>query len=71
MKVKIGNKIYDAEKEPIMIIFDEVDKQNVINMAPEATKLICYPDAMDPTAVLEWSKHLKTSNRYTKNMQLW
>jgi len=44
MKVKVGNKIYDAEKEPIMIILSDVDKKNIANMNPECTKYCVYPD---------------------------
>lgn len=44
MKVKIGDKIYDSSKEPIMIIMDEQDKKNINNMVPEATKYCSFPD---------------------------
>lgn len=27
MKVKVGNKIYDSNDEPIMIILDDTDKE--------------------------------------------
>ncbi len=43
MKVKIGNKIYDAEKEPIMIILNKDEKQQITNMHPDATKYCQYP----------------------------
>ena len=45
MKVKIGNKIYDAEKEPIMIIINKAEKQQITNMHPDATKYCQYPYA--------------------------
>ena len=35
MKVKVGNKIYDGEKEPIMLIFDKGDKVKMANMSPD------------------------------------
>ncbi len=43
MKVKICDKIYDSEQEPIMVILSEVDKKNIANMHPEATKYCVYP----------------------------
>ncbi len=43
MKVKIKNKIYDADKEPIMIILSEQDKINIAGMDKEHTKYCVYP----------------------------
>lgn len=42
MKVKIGNKIYDPEIEPIMIILSDQDKKNIADMLPECTKYFIY-----------------------------
>lgn len=44
MIVKIKDKIYDSNKEPIMLIIDNQDKENIKNMLPEATKYCSYPD---------------------------
>ena len=44
MKVKIGDKIYSSEKEPIMIILDDSDKENVSAMLPESSKYCSYPN---------------------------
>ena len=38
MKIKVGDKEYDAKDQPIMVILTEKDKQNIANMRPEATK---------------------------------
>jgi hypothetical protein len=35
MKVKIGNTIYDSNDQPIMLILDEDDKNNIGSMIPE------------------------------------
>jgi len=43
VKVKIGDKIYDGNKEPVMIILEGNDKKNIANMLPECTKYLCYP----------------------------
>lgn len=47
MKVKIGDKIYDSNQEPIMIIMDEQDKQNISNMDFRSTKYCSFPDTWD------------------------
>ena len=45
MKVKIKGRVYDANREPIMLILDDEDKENIENMAAGATKYCAYPDA--------------------------
>ena len=57
MKVKIGNKIYDANQEPIMIILDDLDKENIKKMEPEATKYCGYPENFN---IEEIKKFMKT-----------
>jgi hypothetical protein len=44
MKVKIGKKIYDSSKEPIMVILSDSDKINISNMLEGSTKYCSYPD---------------------------
>lgn len=44
MKVKIGNKIYDSNVEPIMLILDKYDKKNIANMDEDASKFCTHPD---------------------------
>jgi hypothetical protein len=45
MKIKIGDKIYDSNKEPIMLILDEEDVSNISNME-EQRKYCGYPEDM-------------------------
>jgi hypothetical protein len=41
MKIKIGNKIIDPEKEPVMLIFDDIqDRQNHL------TNIMCMTDEL-------------------------
>ena len=56
MKIKIGDKIYDAKNEPIMIILDDIDKTNIANMLPTATKYCSYPDECTPDEIKEFMK---------------
>lgn len=61
MKVKIGDKIYDAEKEPIMLIFENDTEKSAIvkhltNMGIKdniARKYIMYPTKGYDEAVIE------------------
>lgn len=54
MKVKVGNQVYDPNQTPVMVILTEKDKQNILNMLPEATKYCAYPEEMDQEEIQEW-----------------
>ena len=55
MKVKVGNKIYDGEKEIIMVILTDKDKENIANMHPKATKYCQYPkDIVSKDEASDW-----------------
>lgn len=43
MKVKIDDKIYDSENEPIMLILSKEEKNNIGQME-EQTKYCSFPD---------------------------
>lgn len=43
MKIKIGDKIYDANDVPIMIILSQADKDNIGNMLEDNFKYCSYP----------------------------
>ena len=42
MKVKVGNKIYDGGKEPVMVILNEGEKEQIANMR-DSKKYCVYP----------------------------
>jgi hypothetical protein len=54
MKVKVGNNIYDASEEPIMIILTDQDKENIFNMSPMCNKYAAAPDTMDEKSFDKW-----------------
>lgn len=54
MRVKVGDTIYNAKDEPVMVILSEMDKQNIANMLPEATKYCGYPEGTDRGFIAEW-----------------
>jgi len=51
MKVKIGDKIYDTNQEPIMLMLNDVDKENISNMGESNTKYCAFPESMDSDSV--------------------
>ena len=51
MKIKVGDKIYDGEIEPIMVVLSEADKINIANMLPDATKYCHFPNNADMSDV--------------------
>lgn len=63
MKVKIGNTIYNAENEPIMLIFETDEQRKVVgeqicNMSKSDTirKYVQFPDIMTANEILEFMK---------------
>jgi len=54
MKVKIGDKIHDSNEEPIMLVLDDNDKENIKNMDSNKYKFITYPKGMSNEDVREW-----------------
>jgi len=54
MKIKIGNKIYSANSEPILVILDETDKFSIFNTSKGTTRFCAYPDSMRPEQLHKW-----------------
>jgi len=49
MKVKVGNKVYDGENEPVMVILSEGEKDQIANMG-DCKKYCVYPSSEEWTA---------------------
>lgn len=49
MQVKIGDKIYDSEKEPVMVMLSLKDYDNIRNMRPYCKKYCAYPSTEEYT----------------------
>jgi len=56
MKIKIGDKIYDAKDEPIMVILEGNDKENIKKMHPMATKYCSFPEEFSSDQIKEFMK---------------
>jgi len=44
MRVKIGDKWFDGNEQPVMVELTDSDKQNIANMLPHCTKYAMFPD---------------------------
>jgi hypothetical protein len=53
MKVKIGDKTYDSNEQPIMLILDDIDKQRLSWMG-EQNKYCNYPEGMDINKIIKF-----------------
>lgn len=51
MKIKIGNKIYTSEDQPIMVIFSASNKETIANMPAENYKFCEFAKGMDEDEV--------------------
>jgi len=66
MKIKIRNKMYNTDDEPIMLVFESEEEAkrvgyDVTNMAPSSRKYCMYPDKKEWTddnfkAITAWMK---------------
>ena len=56
MKIKIGEKVYDGNDVPVMVILSDDDKENIANMLPTATKYCSYPEGYDETKIKGFMK---------------
>ena len=61
MKIKVADSIFTAKPDqPIMVILEELDKQNIANMHPDATKYACFhkDEIMDVEEKKKWMRKL-------------
>ena len=63
MKVKVGDKVYDGEEEPVMVILSKGEKAQIANMHPDATKYCVYPSTEewiedDYVKIKKWMKEI-------------
>lgn len=62
MKVKVGDRVYDGEKEPVMVILSDDDKKNIASMSPKDTKYCSFPTSgVTPGEVQEWVEDVPNS----------
>jgi len=56
MKVKVGNKLYNSEKEPIMLILNSEEKRLIGNMRQVDNKFCSYPYEFGQNLVKKFMK---------------
>ena len=54
MRVKIGDKWYDSEEEPIVVELSDQDKINIAHMSEIAKKYCSFPEGLSRDKVREW-----------------
>jgi len=59
MWIKVGDKVYNSEDQPIMVILTDQDKENINNMSKDAYKYCQYDaDKYDAKYILKWMNEL-------------
>ena len=61
MRVKVGDKIYDGEIEPVMVILSEGEKEHISKMAKGSKHYCVYPSIPEWTdndheAIKKWMR---------------
>ena len=54
MRIKVRNRVYSGDIEPVMIIISEGEREQIANMAPGATKYCVYPDTWSVEDIKKW-----------------
>ncbi len=54
MKVRIGDKVYDGNDTPVMVILEDIDKENIRLMPKDSTKYCSYPHYMSRADIEKW-----------------
>lgn len=53
MRIKIGDKFYDPNEVPIMLVLNKEDKENIAGMG-ERSRICFCPDTYDAEDVKKW-----------------
>ena len=59
MRVKIGDKVFDSNNEPIAIQIDDRMKEVIRNMPDDNSVFLAYPKGLGFEDMKEWAKELK------------
>lgn len=55
MKVKVGKRVYDSQKLPIMLVLSAGECEEIANMPADARKYAQFPEGFgDEKAMREW-----------------
>lgn len=56
MKIKIGNKIYNSEEEPVLIILSDDEKELISDMDKDNYKFCSFPEEYPTENIVEFMK---------------
>lgn len=72
MKVKVNDRVYDGDLEPVMVILTAQDKENIKNMLPHCTRYCMYPSE-DHAAdeILSWMEGVTSGKSGDMSRQDW
>lgn len=59
MKVKIGDKVYDSLKQPIMLILSNEEKDLIRNMPESLRKFCSYPEGLTKEIIRDFMRYPK------------
>lgn len=65
MIVKIKNRIYDSEDQPIMLILSDDDKFNISHMGKKYAKYLSYPETI---STKDAKAFMKITKKYHKGV---
>lgn len=54
MKVKVGNQVFNSNVEPIMIMLEPKEKDNIRYMPEGVLNYVGYPKDIDESMIREW-----------------
>lgn len=59
MLIKIGDTVYDPNEQPISIYLTDQDKQNIVNMHPEAHYMTACQVGIGRESLDQWINEFK------------
>lgn len=72
MKVKIRDRVYDGELEPVMVILTAQDKGNIKNMLPHCTRYCQFPDeGFLPSEIERWMEDVTSGKSGDMSREDW
>ena len=54
MKVKIGDEVYDSDKEPVLLILTAQERLEINAMVPQCRKYVKFPQGANVGLIAQW-----------------
>ena len=54
MKIKVADKTYDSKEQPVMVILNRKDRENIRGMDPGATTYCSFPKGTKQEDIIKW-----------------